>query len=145
MKETKQLAPIVVERIVNAPIAKVWNAITDKTAMKKWYFDLPEFKAQVGFEFTFTGGEEGGRQYLHVCRITEVIPGTKISYSWRYDGYEGNSLVTFELSALSDKTKVKVTHAGLETFPNNPDFARKNFEKGWTEIVEKSLKAFVEK
>jgi hypothetical protein len=40
---------------------------------------------------------------------------------------------------------LKLTHDGLETFPqNNPDFAKKNFATGWTEIVGESLKKFVE-
>jgi len=48
--------PIVIERTFDAPVAKVWKAITDKDAMKQWYFDLPEFKAEVGFEFQFLAG-----------------------------------------------------------------------------------------
>ena len=40
--------PIIVERTYNAPIEKVWNAITDREEMKKWYFELAEFKAEPG-------------------------------------------------------------------------------------------------
>src|SRR6478609_4315181 len=89
-------SPFVIERTFNAPINTVWSAITDKDQMKKWYFDLPEFKPEVGFEFTFIGGTECN-SYLHLCKITEVIEGRKLTHSWRYDGYEGNSFVTFEL------------------------------------------------
>ena len=84
--------------------------------------------------------------YLHLCKITEVIPGKKLTHSWRYDGYAGNSFVTFELFDEGSKTRVKLTHAGLETFPKeNPDLARHNFEVGWTDIIGRSLKEFVEK
>jgi uncharacterized protein YndB with AHSA1/START domain len=48
---------LVVERIFNARIEKVWRAISDKEQMKQWYFDLAEFKAEVGFEFQFNGGK----------------------------------------------------------------------------------------
>ncbi len=136
--------PFVIERTFNAPVAKVWKAITDKNEMKQWYFDLPEFKAEVGFEFQFYGGPPE-KQYLHLCKITEVIPGKKLIHSWRYDGYEGISLVTFELFAEGNKTRVKLTHAGLETFPeDNPHLAKKNFVEGWTDIIGRSLKEFVE-
>ena len=136
--------PIVIERIYNAPTAKVWKAITDKTEMKKWYFDLKEFKTEVGFEFRFLAGEDG-KKYLHICKITEVVAGKKISYSWRYYGYRGNSLVTFKLFDEGDKTRVKLTHAGVETFPpSNPDLAKENFVIGWTSIIGKALKAIVE-
>ena len=136
--------PFVIERVYNAPVEKVWNAITDKEAMKQWYFDLKEFKPEIGFEFQFEGGSEE-HTYLHLCKITELVPGKKITYSWRYDGYEGNSFVTWELFPEGDQTRLKLTHTGLETFPmNNPDFAKKSFMEGWTQIVGESLKKFVE-
>jgi uncharacterized protein YndB with AHSA1/START domain len=42
----------------------VWLALTEKDLIKQWYFDLPEFRPEVGFIFEFTGGEEGGVQCL---------------------------------------------------------------------------------
>ena len=137
--------PFVIEQTVNAPIQKVWKAITDKNEMKQWYFDLAEFKAEAGFEFQFLAGSEE-KKYLHLCKITEVVVGKKLSYSWRYDGYEGNSYVTFELFEEGNNTRVKLTHTGLETFPkDNPDFAEESFAAGWTYIIGTSLKEFVEK
>jgi hypothetical protein len=44
-----------------------------------------------------------------------------------------------------DKTRVKLTHAGLETFPSEPDFKRKNFAMGWTDIVGRMLPEYLEK
>ena len=138
--------PFVIERTYNAPAEKVWKAITDKNEMKQWYFDLAEFKAEVGFEFQFTGGPAPERQYVHLCKITEVIPGKKLTHSWRYDGYSGNSFVTFELFSEGNKTRLKLTHTGLETFPKeNPDLAKHNFAEGWTDIIGRSLKEYVEK
>lgn len=137
--------PIVIEKNYNAPASKVWQTITDKNEMKKWYFDLAEFKPEVGFEFRFYGGKDD-RQYLHLCKITEVIPGKKLTHSWRYDGYEGNSFVTFELFEEGNKTRLRLTHAGLETFPeSNADFAKENFVEGWTQIIGTSLKECLEK
>ena len=136
--------PFVIERTFNAPIEKVWKAITNKDDMKQWYFNIPEFKPEPGLEFQFTGGSED-RKYLHLCKITEVIPGKKLTHSWRYDGYEGNSFVTFELFAEGNKTRLRLTHEGLETFPNNiPDFAKENFIAGWTEIIGTNLPKFLE-
>lgn len=136
--------PFVIERTYNASTERIWKALTDKNEMKNWYFDLQEFKPEVGFTFEFEGSNED-RSYLHLCEVTEVVPGRKLTYSWRYKGYEGISYVTFELFPEGEKTRLKLTHAGLETFPaSNPDFARKNFEAGWTDIIGNSLKNFVE-
>jgi uncharacterized protein YndB with AHSA1/START domain len=110
--------------------------------MREWYFDLEEFKPEVGFEFEFTV-EHGGTTFHHLCKVTEVSPPRKIAYTWRYDGHEGDSLVTFELFASGDKTRLRVTHDGLETFPKLPSFASENFQAGWTSITA-GLKKFVE-
>ena len=136
--------PFVIERVYNAPADRVWKAITEKEKMKKWYFDLDRFEPVVGFEFTFEGGSKE-ETYVHLCKVVEVIPGKKIAYTWRYKDYPGDSRVTWELFPEGEKTRLKLTHEGLETFPQDkPDFAKKSFEAGWTEITGKHLKEFVE-
>lgn len=140
-----ETTPFVIERTYNAPADKVWQAITDNEKMKQWYFQLDAFEPEVGFEFRFDGGSKE-MQYHHICKITEVKPGKKLTHSWKYDGYPGESFVTWELFAEGDRTRVKLTHTGLETFPqNNKDFARESFSKGWTHIVGKSLLEYLEK
>ena len=96
--------PLVKEVLIDAAVSKVWEAITDKAAMKQWYFDLTAFKPEIGFEFQCEGGKDD-KPYLHICKITEVIPNKKLCYSWRYDGYPGSSHVTFELFEEGDKTR----------------------------------------
>jgi len=88
--------------------------------------------------------EHEGNTYHHLCKVTEVIPQKKIAYTWRYKGEPGNSLVTFELFPEGNKTRLKLTHTGIETFPETPAYARKNFEAGWTAIIGSELKRFVE-
>ena len=136
--------PIVFECMINASIEKVWDALTVSDQMKKWYFDIPGFIPEVGFVFQFLAGSET-KKYLHLCKITEIIPGRKIAYTWRYDGMEGNSEVSFELFAEGEKTKLKLTHSGLETFKtDNPDFAKESFIQGWTYFTTKALPEFLE-
>jgi uncharacterized protein YndB with AHSA1/START domain len=134
---------VILERTFDAPVARVWKALTDVDQMRVWYFDLKEFKPQIGFEFEFVVEHEGNT-YHHLCKITEVIPEKKIAYTWRYKGEVGDSLVTFELFGEGDRTRLKLTHSGIETFPKTPAYARKNFEAGWTEIIGSELKRFVE-
>ena len=141
--KTASAEAVVVERTFNAPVARIWKALTDVDQMREWYFDLKEFKPVIGFEFEFVVEHEGN-SYHHLCRVTEVVPQKKIAYTWRYAGEEGDSLVTFELFPEGDKTRLKLAHEGLETFPKLPAYARTNFEKGWTEIIGSSLKQYVE-
>jgi len=145
MTKTNDLAgAIIVERTFDAPVGRVWTALTDVNEMRQWYFDLRDFMLEIGFEFEFVVEHEGNT-YHHLCKVTEVIPEKKIAYTWRYKGEPGDSLVTFELFSEDDKTRLKVTHTGIETFPKTPAYARKNFEAGWTTIVGSELKQFLER
>ena len=46
--------PFVIERTFNAPVERVWKALTDRNETKQWYFDIEKFNPEVGFEFEFT-------------------------------------------------------------------------------------------
>ncbi|HYF68433.1 MAG TPA: SRPBCC domain-containing protein [Ohtaekwangia sp.] len=140
--ENKQL---IVERIYNAKIERVWKAITDKDQMKEWYFDIKEFKPEKGFKFQFTGGDERV-QYLHECEVLVVDPPNKLAYSWRYPAYAGYSVVTFELFKEDEnKTRVRLTHDGLDSFPkDDSNFAITSFTAGWNYILGDSLSKYVE-
>uniref|UniRef100_F4C8S1 Activator of Hsp90 ATPase 1 family protein n=1 Tax=Sphingobacterium sp. (strain 21) TaxID=743722 RepID=F4C8S1_SPHS2 len=135
---------VVIERIYEATIEKVWEALTNKDQMKQWYFDVSDFKAEVGFEFQFSAENEG-KIYLHKCQVVEAKPITKIAYTWSYEGYEGQSLVTFELfSEDENKTRLKLTHSGTDNFLSHPDFEKADFNEGWESILGQSLRNFVE-
>lgn len=138
--------PIVKEVVLDATPERVWKAITDKDEMKKWYFDLKEFKAVPGFEFEFEGGPDD-RMYIHQCRVIEVIPLKKLSYTWSYEGYQGTTLVGFELFEEGQRTRLQLTHEGLESFEvnNNPDLDKKNFDAGWSHIIGISIKEYIDK
>src|SRR5688572_26140097 len=144
MTTTNSNEPVIVERTFTARVERVWEAISTKEGMKGWSFNIQQFKPEVGFEFEFTAGPKAGVQYIHKCKVTQVVPQERLAYSWRFEGYPGDSLVTFELSAEGNRTRLKLTHAGLETFPPLPDFVRENFVLGWTSLIGKSLKEYVE-
>jgi len=136
--------PVIKEVLLNAPVTLVWKAITDKDEMKKWYFDIAEFKSEIGFKFNFLADDDK-KKYLHLCEIAEVSVNKKLKYSWRYDGYPGISYVTFELFEEGDKTRLKLTHEGIDSFGPYPELAKENFDSGWEAIIKKNLKEFIEK
>lgn len=135
--------PVVLERTFDAPLSKVWQALSDLRQMKAWYFDIESFKPEVGFTFRFTAGSDT-KQYVHLCKVTQVVEQQKLAYTWQYEGYEGNSEVIFELFPEGGKTRLVLTHTGLESFPDLPDFARNSFLQGWTQIIGTQLKHYVE-
>ncbi len=136
----EQLAktPIVVERVFDASAEALWRAITEVDQIKQWW-DIPGlevFKAEAGFQTRFDTHYKD-RHFTHIWKVTEAVPAKRISYDWKYEGFPGNSNVTFELTPEGDKTRLKLTHRGLETFlpEANPHLARGNFYAGWTGLM----------
>lgn len=133
-----------IEKLYNTSVSKVWNALTQLNEIRQWFSNLSNFKAQIGFEFSFLEGRDQDHLYNHLCKVTEVIPFKKLAYSWQYEGYDGYSEVIFELTDMGNKTKLTLTHTGLDTFPQIDDFKAENFAEGWTSITDSTLKNYVE-
>jgi uncharacterized protein YndB with AHSA1/START domain len=136
--------PIVVEQTFSAPIAMVWEAITDQDQMRQWFFEpMTGFRPEVGFETQFDV-KFNGQVYTHQWKVTNVVLGRMIAYAWRYGGFAGDSSVTWELSETVNGTKLTLTHQGHETFPHeNSAFRRESCQAGWEYFVRESLTAFL--
>lgn len=137
--------PVIVEQIFNTPISVIWKAITNRDQMKQWFFEnIESFRPEVGFETKFNVKTQE-RNFLHLWKLTEVIPLKKITYNWKYEGYPGDSFVTFELFEMKNHTKLKLTHNVVESFPNDiPEFTRESCLEGWNYFIRKSLKEYLE-
>jgi len=134
--------PFQFEQVYNAPLETVWQALTDENKMRQWYFpQLIQFKPVVGFQFVFAND---GSPYQKEWRVTKVETGRLLAHTWMYKGYPGSSEVRFELYEEGDKTRLKLTHTGLSSFPGDPHFARSRFENGWKQILATNLKALLE-
>jgi len=133
--------PFQFEQVLNNPIDQVWQALTDQNAMMVWYFpQLRKFKPEVGYEMRF---EDDGNPFQKQWIVTQVQNGKRLAHTWTYRGYPGASEVIFELFPEDDKTKLKLTHSGLASFPNDPHFARQRFEEGWKSIIGNKLKQYL--
>lgn len=135
---------LILEYLYDVEAVKIWTALTDNNEIKKWFFQLKDFKPKIGYKFDFSGGPEQGPHYLHLCEITEHVEGRKLAYTWRYDGYPGNSEVCWELFEKAGQTRVVITHTGLETFSENGEnFSKGSFEAGWTYFLSNALKNYL--
>lgn len=136
---------VVIKQRVNAPVDKVWKAITDNSLMKDWYFDIADFSTDLNSEFSFYGNEESNK-HQHHGEILEVIPKEKLKYTWSYPQItKDKTIVKWNLQDEGDKTLVILTHKGLENFEHlGENFSKDSFDKAWTEIVSIKLKNFIE-
>lgn len=136
--------PIIVEGTYPAPIHAVWLAITDASRMRQWFFaEMADFRPKVGFQTQFTVRFEG-QDFVHQWQVTDVVPGHRIVYSWRYGGFPGDSTVAWELTETPGGTRLTLTHTGQETFPKEvPAFSRESCQAGWDYFLRESLGAFL--
>ena len=135
--------PFVIEQVYAAPVMKVWQALTSEDGMREWYFpQMEKFEPVVGFDFVFA---DDGSTHQKAWRVTKLVAGRLLVRSWIYKGYPGSSVVTFELFEEGETTMLKLSHAGLASFPDDPHFARQRFEDGWKNILGSNLKNYLSK
>lgn len=136
-------SPLVKEVVLDAPVSRVWKALTDRDELKQWCFEMKSFKAEEGFPFEFYG-EKDGVKFLHLCRVLEVEKEKRMKWLWSYQGIEGDTYVTFELFPEGEKTRLRLTHEGLERLPQDENYARQNFVEGWNYLLETSIRKWLE-
>jgi len=131
---------LVTEELFHLPARRLWQALTDENALRAWDFpQLRHVNPDVGFGFEFA---DDGSAYQKEWRVTQVVEGAKFAHSWGYKGFPGLSEVIFELFSEGASTRLRVTHTGLDSFPDDPHFARKRFEDGWKQILGVKLREY---
>jgi uncharacterized protein YndB with AHSA1/START domain len=111
------------ERTYDAPVARVWMALTDVEAKAKWFagtpgkWELLERRMEVrgGGRERLKGRWEGGVVSTFDAVYHDVVPHERLVYA--YDMYLGDkkisvSLATLELTAAGGKTTLRVTEQG---------------------------------
>jgi uncharacterized protein YndB with AHSA1/START domain len=140
----KSEPPIIVEQIFYHPVETVWKVITEHSQMVQWFFDnIPEFKAEVGFETQFNIHNDG-RDFMHLWKVTEIIPLERITTHWSFEGYDGEALVSFELTPEGNSTRLRVTNIVLADFDDFiPEFRRESCQSGWEYFIQQRLKDYL--
>lgn len=136
--------PIVISHSFLSDIDKVWRAITDVKEMKLWFFEnLESFTPEVGFETEFLV-EVGERKFTHCWKIIEVELNKKISYTWKYQEYDGDAIITFELLEGSNSITLQLSMIITEDFPSNiPEFKKESCIDGWNYFLGDRLKTYL--
>jgi len=111
------------ERTYDAPVARVWNALTDEKAKQKWFGGTPgrwellerHMDVRVGGSERLKGRWEGGTVSTFDATYHDVIPNERLIYSYVMHLDEMKisvSLATMELKADGRKTTLKVSEQG---------------------------------
>ncbi|WP_210254843.1 SRPBCC family protein [Methylocapsa sp. S129] len=111
------------ERTYDAPVARVWRALTDESAKQKWFGGTPgrwellerHMDVRVGGTERLKGRWEGGVVSTFDALYYDVIPNERLVYS--YEMHMGDkkisvSLATMQLKAKGAKTVLMVAEQG---------------------------------
>jgi len=111
------------ERTYDAPVARVWKALTDECAKQKWFAGTPgrwellerHIDVRVGGSERLKGRWEGGVVSTFDANYHDVIPNERLIYSYVMhldDKKISVSLATMQLKAEGGKTTLKVSEQG---------------------------------
>ena len=111
------------ERTYDAPVARVWKALTDEAAKQKWFGGTPgswellerHMDVRVGGRERLKGRWEGGVVSTFDAIYHDVIPNERLVYSYVMhldDKKISVSLATMQLKADGGKTTLMVTEQG---------------------------------
>ena len=150
---------IVIDRVLNLPISKVWKAWSEPASLKKWMgpkdFTCPS--SSINFK---TGGKylncmrsPDGEEFWSTGVYEEIIPQKKIVFTDSFSDSKGNIisasehnmpgdwplelLITVSLEEANGKTVLRLQHQGI------PDEMYEDCIQGWNESfdkLEKNLK-----
>jgi uncharacterized protein YndB with AHSA1/START domain len=144
---------IVINRVFDLPISKVWQAWTDADEFKKWWgpkdFTCPSSKmeARVGGKYLSCMRGPDGKEYWSTGVVKEFIPERKLVVTDSFSDEKGNItsaseygmpgnwpkelLISVFLEEADGATKMKLRHEGI------PDEMREDCIKGWNESFDK--------
>src|SRR3954462_2744470 len=101
------------ETVINAPVERVWNLITEAEHLGRWFGDAgAEIDLRPGGAMALRWAEHGTQR----GRVVDVEPCSRFSYRWApfrdpggEEPEEGNStLVEFTLHREGDVTRLRV-------------------------------------
>ena len=134
---------------INAPRAKVWQALIDKQNLKKLWFGADvETSWRIGTPI-FWRGDWKGQKFEDKGVVKAFAPEKKISFThWSPlskvpDTPEHYHTVTFELKPAGKATEVTLTQSNFDDSELKKAGAREELNKNWTMLLD-SLKKLVE-
>jgi uncharacterized protein YndB with AHSA1/START domain len=139
------------ETVINAPVERVWELITQAEHLGRWFGDAgAEIDLRPGGAMALRWTEYGTTR----GRVVTVEPHTRFSYRWAPfkdpsgdEPGEGNStLVEFTLQPEGDGTRLRVVESGFASLATSDAQRQQNLKgntEGW-EFETGELRAYAE-
>ena len=122
------------------PPSAVWEYLTNAELMELWLMKN-DFQPVIGHEFTFRANPVPSLDYDGVvyCKVLEIEPFKKLSYSWQLGPGDGtinvDSIVRWELQSKDNGTELILVHGDFIILKNLGIFGA--MEVGWLKNMHK--------
>ncbi|WP_371017968.1 SRPBCC family protein [Pseudalkalibacillus sp. JSM 102089] len=141
MSETNKVPQIKKQVTFQAPIEKVWKAVSSQEGMAEWFMPN-DFEPVEGHEFKLETPFE-----TSPCKVLTVNPPKELSFSWGNQGW----VIHFLLEEVENKTEFTLIHDGwghpdeiMKPTDKTQQDARNTMNNGWESIVNERLRKVVE-
>ncbi len=114
------------EIVIDAPVVKVWEHITDPKKIAGWLMPN-DFEATVGRAFVMDCNEEGKIS----CVVREAVLHQKLVYSFQSKVTNIETLVTIVLAREGKSTRLTLIHSGWDMLPPDEQGVADMFDGGW--------------
>jgi|SRR6185437_670936 len=122
------------------PPSAVWEYLTNAELMELWLMKN-DFKPVAGHEFTFRIGPKPSLDFdgIVYCKVLEIVPYKKLSYSWKLGPGDGtinvDSVVRWELQPKDNGTELLLDHGDFVVMKNLALF--NGMQTGWLKNMQK--------
>lgn len=124
----------------------IWRYLTEPDLLERWLM-RNTIKAEAGYEFNFftQAYPQSGFDGVVHCKIIELVPMEKLSYTWK--GGPGNgeytldTTVTWTLVRKDGGTELTLEHKGFKDPENMLTF--NIMSEGWSKHVYQRLSALI--
>jgi uncharacterized protein YndB with AHSA1/START domain len=127
---------IVAEDVLPHALAAVWKVLTTCRLITRWLMPN-DFEPVVGRKFNFRRAPMGDWNGVVDCEVLEVVPESRLVYSWR-GGFgtpgELDTIVTWTLTSVEAGTRLRMVHAGFR-LPRNA-IAYQAMSPGWGSVMQ---------
>lgn len=144
---------LVIHRVLDLPLNKVWKALTEAEQFKKWWgpkdFTCPSSSMEARVDGKYLNCMQGpdGKKYWSTGTVRGLVPGKKLVITDSFSDEDGNIksaadvgmpgnwprelLITFELEEADGATKLILHHEGI------PEEAYEDCKQSWNESFDK--------
>lgn len=137
--KSNSISSLILEREINAPIEKVFQAWTQPELIAAWFSPAADFSVSVPILDLKIGGSyrieminPDGETCSAIGEYLEITEPDRLVFTWSWDGGDSGMLVTIDLSESAGKTSLRLTH---EKFPD--DSSREQHNEGWLACLDR--------